>query len=94
MRNCLIIVQAMQGQAVDLGGGVYKKRLNRNAHRAIILARRGDFWVFEYLFAKQDKANISHAELLGFRELFDRYSGLAPEQIEQLVDDGIWTELP
>jgi len=88
------IAQAEQGQVVDLGGGVYKKRLNRNAHRAIILTRRGDCWVFEYLYAKKDQANISHADLLGFRELFDKYSSLTSEQIEHLLDNGIWTELP
>ncbi len=41
------------GQADDLGGGVFKKRLNDNRHRAIILAKSGDFWVYVYLFAKQ-----------------------------------------
>jgi len=30
---CRAIKQIMQGQADDLGGGVYKKRLNDNMHR-------------------------------------------------------------
>ena len=33
---CLAIQQAMAGQADDLGGGVFKKRLNDNMHRSII----------------------------------------------------------
>jgi len=34
------VQQAMRGQAVDLGGGVFKKRLNRNEAKsdALILA--------------------------------------------------------
>jgi hypothetical protein len=38
---CEAIEEVMKGQAVDLGGGVFKKRLNRNQHRSIILARGG-----------------------------------------------------
>lgn len=43
------------GQADDLGGGVFKKRLNDNMHRSIVLAKAGEFWVFAYLFAKKDR---------------------------------------
>jgi hypothetical protein len=42
---CSAIVQVMMGQVVDLGGGVYKKRLKKNQYRSIILARTGQFWV-------------------------------------------------
>ncbi len=38
---CKAVQQVMQGQAIDLGGGVFKKRLNENSHRSIILARSG-----------------------------------------------------
>ena len=51
---CSAIKQVMQGQADDLGGGVFKKRLNNNKHRSIILAKGGRYWVFSYLFAKKD----------------------------------------
>ena len=33
------IQSALQGKVVDLGGGVYKKRLNKNRDRAIILTK-------------------------------------------------------
>jgi hypothetical protein len=52
------IAQVMAGQADDLGGGVFKKRLSDNQYRSIVLARGGNFWVYEYLFAKQDQADI------------------------------------
>ena len=69
---CAYIQQAAQGQADDLGGGVFKKRINNNMHRAIILARAGRFWIFEYLFAKNDRENIGTAELVQFRDLAKR----------------------
>jgi len=87
------IAQAMQGQVVDLGGGVYKKRLNRNAHRAIILARHGERWVFQHLFAKRDQDNISASDLLGLRQLAKFYATFDDERIQQLLDDREWVEL-
>ena len=38
---CEVIQEVMAGQAVDLGGGVYKKKLNKNQRRSIILAKGG-----------------------------------------------------
>ena len=55
---CRAIMQVTQGQGDDLGGGAFKKRLNDNMHRSIVLAKSGEFWVFVYLFAKKDRANI------------------------------------
>jgi hypothetical protein len=71
---CEAIRQAVLGQADDLGGGVFKKRLNRNMHRSIILAKGGQHWVFAYLFAKKDRANIEDDELVAFRELASLYA--------------------
>ena len=66
---CKAIAQVMAGQADDLGGGVFKKRLSDNQYRSIILARGGHFWVYQFLFAKQDRANIDEDELQGFRQI-------------------------
>ncbi len=41
---CQAIEAVAQGKADDLGGGVYKKRLNQNRDRAIILAKGGVNW--------------------------------------------------
>lgn len=75
----------MLGQADDLGGGVFKKRLNGNMHRSIILAKGGRHWVYEYLFAKKDRDNIENDELVNFRALAKAYAGLSDAQIEQLI---------
>ncbi len=53
---CEAIAEVMKGQGDDLGGGVFKKRLNRNMHRSIILAKGRRSWVYAYLFAKKDRA--------------------------------------
>ena len=75
---CEAITQVLAGQADDLGGGVFKKRLNSNMHRAIILAKGGAYWVYEYLFAKKDQGNIQADELAGFRLLAKGYAALPP----------------
>jgi len=87
------VQQAMLGQAVDLGGGVFKKRLNQNRHRGIVLTKNGNRWVLEYLFAKQDKANISRDELLAFRKLAACYASLTDKQVQTLLDNGDWMEI-
>jgi len=81
------IREAMRGQADDLGGGVFEKRLNDNLHRSIILAKGGRYWVYEYLFAKSDRDNIAEDELAGFRALAKAYAGMTDKQVEQLLQD-------
>ncbi|MFZ4624481.1 MAG: type II toxin-antitoxin system RelE/ParE family toxin [Rhodoferax sp.] len=82
---CKAIEQVMLGQADDLGGGVYKKRLNDNLHRSIVLAKGGKYWIYEYLFAKKSQNNIEDAELIAFRLLAKSYAGLTEHQVSQLL---------
>lgn len=90
---CAAINQVKAGQADDLGGGVFKKRLNDNMHRAIVLAKSGSYWVFEYLFAKKDRDNIDSDELMAFRLLAKSYAGLTDFQIAQLVNAKHFVEI-
>lgn len=76
----------LNGQADNLGGGVWKKRLNQNRHRSIVLAKGRHYWVFQYLFAKQSHSNINQSELDGFRSLAKIYEDLNDAQIQQLLD--------
>ena len=84
---CEAIAQVLAGQADDSGGGVYKKRLNSNMHRSIILAKGGKYWIYEYLFAKKDRDNIEADELAGFRLLAKSYATLTRLQIDHLLAD-------
>lgn len=90
---CQAIQEVMDGQADDLGGGVFKKRLNKNMYRSIILAKGGRYWIFEYLFAKKDRANIDDDELEDFRTLAKGYSTLNAQQIARLLEDKDLTEI-
>lgn len=90
---CKAIAQVVLGQADDLGGGVYKKRLGRNLYRSIILAKTDSFWVFEFLFAKQFMANIEDNDLVGFRNLVKLYQSLTTQQLSNLANDNSWTEI-
>ena len=90
---CVAIQQVMLGQADDLGGGVFKKRLNKNMHRSIIVAKAGQLWVYELLYAKKDQANIAIDELAYFRKLAKRYEALTKQEIDVLVEKSSWTEI-
>lgn len=87
------IEQARMGQADDLGGGVFKKRLAGNRYRSILLAKGGAFWVYSYLFAKKDRNNIDDGELKAFRDLAKIYAGMSESQVEAQIDDGHWIEI-
>lgn len=80
---CAAIGAVMRGQADDLGGGVFKKRLDQNRQRSIIVAKGRRYWVYAYLFAKQDRANITGDELAGFRALADLYAQKVDAEIER-----------
>ena len=82
---CEAIREVMKGQADDLGGGVFKKRLNRNMHRSIILAKGGRYWIYQYLFAKKDQANIEDDALQDFRILAKSFAALSEGQVAQLL---------
>jgi hypothetical protein len=82
---CAAMRQVMAGQADDLGGGVFKKRLSDNQYRSIVLAKGGRYWVFEYLFAKKDRASIDDDELAAFRLLAKSYEALTEPQVADLI---------
>lgn len=90
---CRAIKQVVDGQVDDLGGGVYKKRLNKNMHRSIILAEGKQFWMYEYLFAKKDRDNIAEDELADFRLLAKGYASISDAHLNQLLTDGDITEI-
>ena len=83
----------MAGQADNLGGGVFKKRVGKNLYRSIVLAKGGRFWVYVYLFAKQDRANIDDDELRAFRDLADLYARKTDAHIAREIEFGELTEI-
>jgi hypothetical protein len=79
---CEAIREVLKGQADNMGGGVFKKRLNKNMHRAIILAKGDQHWICAYLFAKKDRDNIDSDELARFKKLAAAYGGMTDAQIK------------
>jgi hypothetical protein len=90
---CEAMKEVITGQVVDLGGGVYKKKLNKNQHRSIVLANGGEFWIYEFLFAKNDRDNIDVAELEMFRLLAKSYGALKKVQLAQLLEEKYLLEI-
>lgn len=90
---CEAIREVAKGQADDLGGGVFKKRLNKNMHRSIILAKFGRYWLFQYLFAKKDRANIDDDELTEFRLLAKSLQKATDKDLAPLLADGRLREI-
>jgi hypothetical protein len=90
---CAAFAEMQKGQCEDLGGGVYKKRLDKNRHRSIVLAKGGLHWIYQYLFAKKDRDNIDEKELEGFRKLAKNYEALTPAQLSKLLEAKDLTEI-
>lgn len=90
---CDAVAEVAKGQADELGGGVFKKRLDRNRQRAIILHRAAGWWFFVFMFAKQNRANIDDRELAGFRKLARSYAAMNAAMLETLIAVGDITEI-
>ncbi len=97
---CLAVEAALQGRVdADLGGGVIKQRIARpgqgksGGYRVIILLRIGSRALFVHGFGKRDKANITPAELDGFRELAAVLLALDESQMSALVAKGAFVEI-
>lgn len=90
---CKAIAQVQRGQADDLGGGVWKKRLDANRERSIIVAKGGRYWVYAYLFGKQDRNNIDDAELAAFRKLVTEFADVSDETLSKLLKKKLWVEI-
>ena len=90
---CKAIKQVRLGQCADLGGGVFKKPLNKNMHRSIVIAKGGKYWIYAFLFAKKDRENIDSKELEGFRQLADLYATKTDEEIKKALESKILMEI-
>ena len=72
---------------------MFKKRLDRNRHRSIVLAKGKRFWVYAFLFAKKDRANIADDELAAFRDLARLYDRRTDAEIEQELRAKVLVEI-
>ena len=80
--------------AVDLGVGLYKLRIPRSGQgksggfRTLIIYRKDDLALFMFGFAKNEKDNISAADLTDLKKQAKYILGFSKEQVNNLVDTG------
>lgn len=83
----------------DLGGHVLKKRVavpgrgKRGGARTLVATRKGSRWFFVFGFEKNEKANVSRAELEAVQWLARELLDLSPEQLELSIQDGALQEI-
>jgi len=83
---CKAIRQLIAGGPTKLPGGVYKKRINNNLDRAIVLCRDGsNNWFFVGLFQKSDIANITNGELENYQKLAQHLAAITDDQLSALL---------
>jgi hypothetical protein len=90
---CKAGAELEKGQGDALGGGVWKKRLDKNRYRSIVVTKAGTYWIFVVLFAKNDRANISSTELVRFKKLSKDYSKASAAHIDDLLIGGRLKEI-
>jgi hypothetical protein len=77
----------------SLGGEVYKKRLNDNMDRSIVLAKGGVHWFYAHLFQKKNQDNISDNELDAFKEAAKVLGKLSGAELDAAVKAGKFQEI-
>ena len=92
--------RAENGQIdADLGGGIIKQRIprqgqgKRGGYRALILYRTSERAFFVYGFAKNERDNISGAELTELKNLAAVMLNLSDAQLKKLVENGVYMEV-
>ena len=81
------------GQGDDLRGNVWKKRLDRNRSRSIVVVLIETMIVYVALYHKKDRANITDAELADFRMLAAAYGGMDAAMLDRFVAEGRFREI-
>jgi hypothetical protein len=97
---CRAVQEMVRGLLdADLGGDVVKKRValpgrgKSGGARTLVATRRADRWIFVFGFEKNQKANVSDAELEGLRILASELLALSSAQLALAVEDGALQEI-
>lgn len=91
---CQAIKQVLASpRTYSIGGGVYKKRLNDNMDRAILVAKGGKNWFYVHIFKKSTQANITHQELGQFRAAAKVLESLKDSELDFAVNAGKLQEI-
>ena len=77
----------------SVGGEVYKKRLNDNMDRSIVLAKGGTHWFYAHLFQKKNQDNITSKELDAFKAAAKILGKLSGAELDKAVKAGQFLEI-
>ena len=78
----------------DLGGNIYKKRValpgrgKSGSTRTLIATNRQNRWFFMFGFEKNDKENITQAELAYLQEVAQIFLGYSNDELQLGIDKG------
>lgn len=87
------VTEIIQGNCISLGHRLFKKRIasryhgKRGAYRSILYYRRGDLMVFMYLFAKNDREDITPKEMNELVQIAHLYDTMHGEAIELAIKE-------
>ena len=76
----------------DLGGNLYKKRValpgrgKSGSTRTLIATNRQNRWFFMFGFEKNDKENITQAELAYLQEVAQIFLGYSNDELQLAID--------
>ena len=83
----------------DLGGNIYKKRValpgrgKRGSTRTLIATNRESRWIFMFGFEKNDRENITQAELAYLQEVAQIFLGYSNDELQLAIDKGEFLEV-
>lgn len=83
----------------DLGRGVLKKRIalpgrgKRGGARTFVVTKKANKWFFVFGFEKNEKENISQAELDALQNLAVDLLACSDEQLDTAVEEGFLQEI-
>lgn len=89
-------IDEMEQGLVDanLGGNIYKKRValpgrgKSGSTRTLIATNRQNRWFFMFGFEKNDKENITQAELAYLQEVAQIFLGYSSDELQLAIDKG------
>ena len=97
---CVAVSEMEKGLIdADLGGSVVKKRVSlpgrgkSGSTRILVATNKGDRWFFLFGFEKNERSNVTEAELESLREIAKQLLVRTSKELDEAVRDGSLQEI-
>ena len=97
---CVAVCEMEKGLIdADLGGSVVKKRVplpgrgKSGSTRILVATNQGDRWFFLFGFKKNERSNVTEAELESLREIAKQLLVRTSRELDEAVGDGSLQEI-